>query len=144
MRKLFVVFGLVIALGCSGIAEQLADMADVEVATGEDAVHPADFPLPPPAGGTIVQSMSMTMAGMKTVTVQYELATESDNAAVLGTYAEAMKAKGLEPVTDEGTNQVSTQTEGGGMMTAQIMESNGKSVLSLVSVTPPADAAPAE
>ena len=48
--------GVLVALGCGGIAEQLANLADVEVQTGEDAVHPADFPLPPPETGTIVNS----------------------------------------------------------------------------------------
>lgn len=135
MRRVVLGIGLIFALGCSGLAEQLMSAAGVEadISTGDDAVHPDDFPLPPPDDGTIIQSMSMDMAGIETVTVQYELPEGADTAAIIDRYEEAIRGLGVEaPVRED--LQVSGQMGDQDMVTAQIMPGSGTTVLSLVSV----------
>lgn len=134
MRKVIFGLGLFFALGCSGVAESLMEAAGVnaDIATGDEAVHPADFPLPPPHEGKIIQSMSMSMAGVDTVTVQYELPEGVDSAAVVDRYEGLIKELGAEPVRDD--LQVSGQLGDQDMVTVQIMPGSGNTVLSLVSV----------
>lgn len=135
MRNLVFGLGLFIALGCSGIAEQVMEAAGVEaeIASGDDAVHPADFPLPPPEDGTIMQTMAMDMAGIETTTVQYELPDGVDTAAIIDRYEEAIKGLGVESPSREDL-MVSGQLGEQDMVTAQIMPGSGNTVLSLVSV----------
>lgn len=135
MRRVVFGLGLFFALGCSGLAESVMEAAGVnaEIASGDDAVHPADFPLPPPEDGIIMQSMAMDMAGIETVTVQYELPEGADSAAIIDRYEEAIKGLGVEtPVRED--LQVSGQLGEQDMVTAQIMPGAGNTVLSLVSV----------
>jgi len=55
---------LVLGLGCAGTAEMLGDLAglEAELNFGEDAVHPDDFPMDPPAEGTPQMSAGLTTA----------------------------------------------------------------------------------
>ena len=132
MRKLVLAIALStsvgFALGCAGLADMIGVEADV--ASGDDAVHPDDFPLPPPEAGKLVNSVTVSVAGMNTVTVQYKLDDGSNNAAILDHYEQVMKDQGLEPVRQD--DQVTAQSESGTMVTAQI---GADDTLSLVSVT---------
>ncbi len=134
MRKIVAVIAGVVLLGCAGVAEQIGELAGVEVSakTGDEAVHPADFPLPPPDEGELAQSMEMSMASMTTRTVQYHLPEGADRAAVLDKYEAVLRGMSDEIVRDD--TQVSVQLEGNGMITAQLTAVDGKSMLSLVEV----------
>ncbi len=56
------IFLLTFNLGCMGVINGLTGL-DLEMAIGEDAVHPADFPVPPIQGGTKQVSMAMSAPG---------------------------------------------------------------------------------
>lgn len=64
MRRFFswLAIGLTVVtlnLGCMGLVNDLTGL-DIELAMGENAVHPADFPVRPPTSGTPSMSMAMT------------------------------------------------------------------------------------
>ena len=137
MRKWLVALGVVFALGCSGMGEKLLELSGTEIKMGEDAEHPADFPLPPPEQGELMTSMSMGLAGMQTATVQYELPAGTDVEAVLKKYEEHLTAAGheVQRTDQDGAKTVSAQVGDGEVITAAISKAGDKSVLSLVAVT---------
>ncbi|MBX2796269.1 MAG: hypothetical protein KTR31_01330 [Myxococcales bacterium] len=139
MRKIIIGVGFLVALGCSGLGDTLMEMSGTEIAMGDDAEHPADHPLPPLADGEgkIVSAVSMNMAGVKTSTVQYEIAEGTSNDAVLEKYEAIMKEKGWEPTRSDqgGMNSVVANLGDNEMVTAGITDNAGQRVLTLVSVS---------
>lgn len=145
------------SLGCGSVGEQLlkATGAEMNVVSGADAKHPADFPLPPPAAGTIDSVISGSMAGMKMVTVTYLLGDggPSDD-ELLAPYEQIVKAQGmdLQKSTQDGTVTVAgTRDNGKTTWSATITRSDSQKVLALVVIgaggtaeAPPAEAPPAE
>jgi hypothetical protein len=137
VRRWMLALGLWAALGCSGMGEKLLELSGTEVAVGEDAVHPADFPLPPPERGEIVTSMKMGLAGTKTETVQYKLPAGTDGDAVLAEYEEHLKTQGydVQRADQQGTKALTAQVPGGAMLTVGLTATEGDLVLSLVAIS---------
>lgn len=65
---------LTLNLGCMGLVNSMTDI-DLDMAMAEDAVHPADFPVGPPAAGTKTLSMGVT-ADADTLNLPVEVKVE--------------------------------------------------------------------
>lgn len=60
MHRLFLlIITALFSFGCMGAVNGMFDL-DIDMQFAEDAVHPADFPVTPPAGGEKLFSMGMT------------------------------------------------------------------------------------
>lgn len=140
MRLRTVLMAVVLAggLGCSGLGQKLLDVTGSEVHVGADAVHPADFPLPPPPEGTLVASASLNVGGMKNTTLQYEVPSAE---GLLDRYETIMKDAGLSPTrgTQAGGETVSAETVDHVTQTAMVGDQAGKTMLTLSSVKLPGE-----
>ena len=129
LRTVLVAVLLAGGLGCSGLGQKVMDLTGSEVRVGPDAVHPADFPLPPPPGGTLTASATMNAMGMKNTTLQYDLPSD---AGVLDLYETVMKDAGLGPTrSSQMGNDTVTAAAGGGTWTAMVVNQGEKTTLSL-------------
>lgn len=144
MRKMVIALCAALILGCGGLQELIEQVSDVEmdVKQGEDAVHPADFPLSAPDAGILMSSTNVSMRGMKTRAVVYQLATDADGNALLESYSGEIEALGHTP--DRQGNRVMAQQEGGSMIAAEIANSGNTTVLTLTEVEIDLEPAPSE
>lgn len=104
--------GLIAVLGCAGMGEKVMEASDVdidvEVADGPGgATRPADFPLPEPAVGTLDNTASASMGGMKVTTLIYTLPPDADLAALMAPYKAKMEELGYQ-ITEQSTSDSAT------------------------------------
>lgn len=144
MRKAVIGLCAVLVLGCAGLQEAIEQAASVEmdVKSGADAVHPADFPLSQPPTGTIANSTDISMKSMKTRAVVYELPGDADATALLDTYEQEIRSLGFEP--DRSATRVAVQSDGGKVIAAEIAAAGEKSVLTLTEVSVDLEEPPVE
>jgi len=130
--------GLLCGLGCSGISESLMSLSGTEVAMGDNAEHPDDFPLPPPPLGEIMTSLSTGLGGAKTTTVIYELDAEASLEVILPPYEEILKAHAKDgQVTRMEDNKNTTLvavSEDEDVLTVSASKESGKTIFTLASV----------
>lgn len=97
---------------------------------------PDDFPLAllPEAEGTLIDAMTREVSGMKTVTLQYQLAEGVDESALLERYAALIADIGGRP--ERRASQVRA-TMPQGLVTAQLVKNEQGPVLTLQAVRAP-------
>ncbi|MCB9679717.1 MAG: hypothetical protein H6737_31715 [Alphaproteobacteria bacterium] len=119
MRRAVIGVSFVFLLGCSGIAEGLAELisgSEIEVdgdrvvltnpdgstqviTQGENASLPADFPLPAPPGDIPIDSVVDSDDGGPR-TVSYRLRDADDANAIVAFYSDWFVAEGIEVASD--------------------------------------------
>jgi hypothetical protein len=103
--------GLIAVLGCAGMGEKVMEATDVDVdvevgdAAGGSAKRPDDFPLPEPAVGTLDNTASASMGGMKVTTLIYTLPADADLDALMAPYKAKMEELGYE-ITEQSTSDM--------------------------------------
>lgn len=119
-----------INLGCAGLSQKMLEWSGTEIAVGSNAVHPADFPMPPPASGTLQTSMKSDLGF---ATVVYEI-PGGDPDTILAPYEELMKAASMTITkeTKDGTHSVSGVGADKKVWSAVVTPAGGKLTLALV------------
>jgi hypothetical protein len=104
--------GLVAVLGCAGMGEKVMEATDVDVdvqvsgdGAGGGATRPADFPLPEPAVGTLDNTATASMGGMKVTTLIYTLPADADLDALMAPYKAKMEELGYQ-ITEQSTSDM--------------------------------------
>jgi len=102
--------GLIAILGCAGMGEKVMEATDVDVdvqvsdgAGGGGATRPADFPLPEPNVGTLDNTATASMGGMKVTTLIYTLPADADLEALMAPYKAKMEELGYQ-ITEQSTS----------------------------------------
>lgn len=142
---------LFFSLGCGSLGEALmkATGTEMNVVSGAEAKHPADFPFPPPPSGRIESVVSGGMAGMKMVTVAYVIEDGGPtDEELLAPYEQILKDKGMnvQKSTQDGTSTVAGQPTDGSATnwSATVTKSDSQRVLALVVVNAAGADAPAQ
>ncbi|MEN0066952.1 MAG: hypothetical protein AAGA48_32775 [Myxococcota bacterium] len=141
MRKGIIGLCAVLILGCAGIQEMIEQATNVqmEVKQGEDAVHPADFPLSPPEGGTLMNSTNMSMTGLSTRIVVYELPADTDATPLLDKYEAEIKQHGTD--VQRTATRVAFEGSDGRVMAVELTSAGDKTVVTLTEASINRDAA---
>ena len=125
---------LAVILGCSGMQGM---MPTGGFQTGADASRPASFPMPEPPGGTLVTSGEISVAGVSTATLSYELPA-GDDSEVLDLYEKSMKDAGLGTERSDAAGSATlsgNSADGKTAWSAVISDGGGKRTLTLVVIT---------
>jgi hypothetical protein len=122
-----------LCLGCSGLGQKMMEWSGSEIAVGEDAVVPADFPMPAPPVGKLVTSAKVNLGPVRTTTVVYELPAEQTE-AMLQPYEDLMKAAGMTVEKSAAPNgqTVSGQSATSTVWTAAYARDQGNPLLTLM------------
>lgn len=126
---------VVTSLACAGIGEKMLEWTGSEIAVGENAVHPADFPMPPPPGGKLLTTAKVNLGGMDTTTVVYQV-QGSDTEALLKPYETVMTEAGLaiQRSDVDNTHSISGTGTDKSQWSAVLTDSNGERSLTLLVV----------
>ncbi len=108
-RWMVVTGGWIVLLGCAGMGEKVMEATDVDIdvqvsdGAGGGATRPADFPLPEPGVGTLDNTATASMGGMKVTTLIYTLPADADLDALMAPYKAKMEELGYQ-ITEQSTS----------------------------------------
>jgi hypothetical protein len=122
-----------LSLGCGGLGQKMMEWSGSEIAIGEDATVPADFPLPAPPTGKLLTSAKVNLGSLRTTTVVYEQPADQTE-AVLQPYEDLMKAANLTVTrtSEPNSHTVSAQGPSGTVWTAAFVRDQANSTLTLM------------
>jgi hypothetical protein len=133
---------LLTAAGCDTAAETLAAVTGSDLRTGGDASLPEGFPMDPPDGAILTDSIRTTAAGFETMTGQFVLPGKPAD-DVLAPYVQLMQMRGLNvgPRGDDLKQVLTGYGDAGEKWSAELTRREGGAVL-VLSVVRPIPASP--